>query len=264
MTEKAELVNVGLDLIDPPVDQQRVDMDEEKLQELVESVRDHGLLNPITVRKKGERYELIAGWRRLQAHRRLGLALIEAKVISADDERSDVLRAVENEFRHDINPVESAIYLRRFQEKYNWDAARIAKELNRSVAYVEGRFELLAYPEYILEPLALGKLSLGAAQWLAKIPEDLRRRQYVIWGVQGGISVAQAHAWYQHAQLRAPLQGPAELPTGERGGEMKDTTLLAECLLCHRSEELSNLGMFYSHKECADAIRDLRPPPPVG
>ena len=241
---------MGIDSIDLPADQQRVDIDEEKLDDLAESIRDQGLINPVTVRRKGERFELIAGSRRLLAHKRLGRALIEVKVIEAADTVADVLQVVENEFRHDINPLESAIKIKRLMEKYQWDAATVAKAISRRVEYVEARLEILEWPEYILEPLAQQKLSLGAAQWLAKIEPDTRRRQYVIWGVQGGISVSQAHAWYMHSKIGSNVQNVAELPAGEAGSPAQSAPLQAECIGCRQTDLLENLGMWYLHEEC--------------
>ena len=256
---------ISVDLISLPVDQQRIDIDEEKLEDLTQSIKAHGLISPITVRSRaycdkckvtwdGEcscksnefhsiKYEVVAGWRRLQAHKRLGLPVIKAIVVSVSDEEADVLRAHENEFRADINPVEMGIYYKRLQEKYNWDDERISKEMNRSIAYVHGRIELLTYPEYILEPLALGKISLGAATWIAKIRDDTRRRQYLVWAVQGGISVSQAHAWFQHSELRGMVQSMAELPEGEKGTATQDAPLKADCAGCGQVDLLENLGM---------------------
>lgn len=250
MSEQGQVENIGIDAISLPSDQQRIDVDQEKISELAASIREHGLISPITVRRMGERFELIAGWRRLQAFKQLGRAVIPAIIHSVSDEEADVLRAHENEFRADINPVEMGIYYKRLQEKHSWDEVRIAKEMNRSVPYVRGRIDLLSYPEYILEPIALGKLSLGAAQWLARIENDIRRRQYVIWGVQAGISVNQAHAWFQHAQLSGMVQSPTELPAGESSGGHQSAPLQAECIGCRKVDLLENLGMAYLHDSC--------------
>ncbi len=250
MNEVLEVKKIGIDLIDPPAGQQRIDVDEEKLQELIDSIRNHGLINPITVRRKGERYELIAGSRRLLAHRRLEFALVEVKIMSVADKEADILQLAENEYRHDINPLESALNIKRLMEKYQLNSLAVAKEIGRRVEYVEARLELLSWPEYILEPLAQGKLSLGASQWLAKIEPDMRRHQYVIWGVQGGISVSQAYAWYQHAKLRGIVQNVSELPVGGATGESRMAPLQAECVGCHQNDLLENLGMFYLHENC--------------
>ena len=261
MTEKVEVQNIGVDAISLPGDQQRIDVDDEKIDELAASIKEHGLLNPINLRAMGDRYELIAGWCRLQAYKRLGLPTIPAIVLSVSDEEADVLRAHENEFRVAINPVELGIYYKRLQEKHGWDDARIAKAMHRSIPYVQGRIDLLGYPEYILEPLALGKLSLGAAAWLAKIENEVRRRQYVIWGVQGGISVNQAHSWYMHSQLSGMVQSPSELPVGETGEPKHEASMQAECMGCGKTDELGNFGMYYWHEDCLASYQESKGEP---
>lgn len=246
--------DISVDLISHPADQQRIDLDDVKLAELARSIKEHGLISPICVRQIGDRYELIAGSRRLQAHKILGKPLIRAVVTNVSDEESDVLRAHENEFRAEINPVEAGIYYRRLKEKHNWDDERIAKEMNRNVLFIRSRLELLEYPEYILEPLALGKLSLGAAGHLAKITDEKRQRQYVFWAVQNGISVSQASAWRQHAELRGIVQDMSELPADIAGAPKGNSALRAECVACAEIDELTNLGMCYLHDSCLNAF----------
>lgn len=241
---------IAVDRVLHPEDQQRIDIDEARLEELRESIRDHGLINPITVRKTVLGYELIAGSRRLKCHELLNLPLIKAIVLDVDELEADILRAHENEFRHDPNPVESGIYINRLQEKHHMTASEIAKQLNKSEGYVRARIELMTYPEYILEHVATGKLSIGAAGHLAAIEPDVKRQQYVRWAVWRGITAAQAAAWKAHAALGNNAQTPEQLPQAPQGSEKQEYRMLADCKICGRNDDVQNLGMFYAHDTC--------------
>ena len=254
-----EIKEISVDLIDEPQDQQRIGWDEEKLQDLAQSIRAHGLLNPIHVSPKGARFELIAGWRRLKAHRLANLAAIKAIVLPVQALEADLLRAHENAFREDVNPIEDAIYISRLQEKHGKSAEEIAELMNYSVSKVRGRLELLTYPEYLLEPIARGQISLGAAGWLNKIGDEKIRERYVGFAVRGGITTSQAHAWFQSWDLGVVGQNPDVPPSSSDGTPVAYPALMAECIICRTKEELGNLGMFYLHPDCERAIRPMTP-----
>src|SRR3990167_2978478 len=237
-----EIKDLSVDLIDAPADQQRIDIDDEKLEELRVSIRDHGLINPIQVRALNGRYELIAGSRRLRAHRLLNLATIKTMVLEVDEKEADLLRAHENEFRHDPNPVESGIYARRLLEKHKMSIEDIAKELCISETTVRSRIELMTYPDYILEAVATEKLSLGAAAHLAKIEPDDKRRQYVVWAVWRGITAAQAFAWLLHSQVGGPTQSVEQLPNAAAKTPQEKYRMLYECFICAVKDDIVNMG----------------------
>jgi len=255
----SEIEEISVDLIDEPKDQQRIGIDEEKLHELAQSIKDHGLLNPIHVFANGPRFILIAGWRRLKAHKLASLATIKSIVLPVDALEADLLRAHENEFREDINPIESAIYISRLQEKHGKTVEEISKLLNRSVVYVRGRLDLLNYPDYLIEPIASGAISLGAASWLNRIGDETIRSRYVGFAVRGGITASQAHSWFQSWDLGVVGQNPDVPPIIPESSTNAYQPLKADCIICQHSDELGNLGMYYIHPACEQAIRSTTP-----
>ena len=272
-----EINQISIDAVIKPADQQRLDIDDTKMDELRQSIRDHGLINPITVRSiphgtiNGElfstekhaltsapfvmRYELIAGSRRLKCHELLDLPTIKAIILDVDELEADILRAHENEFRHDPNPIESGIYIVRLQKKHNLSVKEIAQRLNNSETYVRGRLELMTYPDYILEPIATGKLTVAAAQHLSKIEPDDKRRQYVAWAVWRGITGPQASAWLQHARLGLLTSNVEELPDGAPRGIKEEYVMRADCAVCAEKDDLRNMGMVYAHPMCINVMR---------
>jgi len=280
-----EIKTISIDQIIKPADQQRLDIDDGKMDELRQSIRDHGLINPITVRsipygtKDGElvsteknaltsapfamRYELIAGSRRLKCHELLNLPLISAIILDVDELEADILRAHENEFRHDPNPVESGIYISKLKDKHNLTVAEIAKQLNQSQSYVRGRLDLMTYPDYFLEPIARSEMSVAVAKHLIQIEPDIKRRQYVAWAVWRGITGDQASAWLQHARIGAPVQSAEELPNAEAKEKSEEYKMMADCFICKQKDDVRNLGMVYAHQSCEiqKALDSAQSPP---
>lgn len=250
-----EINQISIDQIIKPADQQRIDIDDGKMDELRQSIRDHGLINPITVRKLENGFELIAGSRRLKCHELLNLPTIRAIILDVDELEADILRAHENEFRHDPNPVESGIYIVRLQTKHKLTVADIAKRLNQSQTYVRGRLELMTYPEYMLEPIAQGKLTIAAAQHLFKIEPDDKRKQYVAWAVWRGITGPQASAWLQHARLGGMTASVEEMPNAAPQGIKDEYVMRADCALCADKDDIRNMAMVYAHALCISAMR---------
>lgn len=247
--------SISIDQIIKPADQQRIDIDDGKMDELRQSIRDHGLINPITVRKTENGFELIAGSRRLKCHELLGLPTIQAIILEVDELEGDILRAHENEFRHDPNPVESGIYILRLKEKHNLTIPEIAKRLNQSQTYVRGRLDLMTYPDYILEPIAKSELTVAAAQHLNKIEPDTKRRQYVAWAVWRGITGSQASAWLQHARLGGMTANVEQLPNAEAKTKSDEYRMLADCAVCAEKDDVKNLAMVYAHPMCVSDMR---------
>ena len=258
-----EIKTISIDHIIKPADQQRLDIDDGKMDELRQSIRDHGLINPITVRKVKDGFELIAGSRRLKCHELLNLPLISAIILEVDELEADILRAHENEFRHDPNPVESGIYISKLKDKHNLSVAEIAKQLNQSQTYVRGRLDLMTYPDYFLEPIARSEMSVAVAKHLIQIEPDTKRRQYVAWAVWRGITGDQASAWLQHARIGAPIQSAEELPNAEAKEKSDVYTMQADCFICKQKDDIRNLGMVYAHQSCEiqKALDSAQSPP---
>ena len=158
---------IPLSLVDPNPFQPRVEFGEDEILELAESIRKQGLLQPITVRKHQDRYQIIAGERRVRACRLLGeetiAALVKEKI---SDRRMAALGLVENIQRVDLNPVEEAVAMRQLQEQYEYTHEQLAEELGRSRSAVTNGLRLLSLPEEVLNLLREKKLTAGHARAL--------------------------------------------------------------------------------------------------
>lgn len=142
---------------------------EEELQELCDSIRENGVIQPIIVRAKAgqqAQYEIIAGERRWRASQRAGIAEIPAIVMEADDTRALEIALIENIQRHDLNPLETAQAFQQLMDKYHYTQEQLAKTLGKSRSQIANTVRLLQLDDITRELLNSGKLTFGHARAL--------------------------------------------------------------------------------------------------
>lgn len=164
------LRDIPVDLISRCAFQPRRHFDEAALQELADSIKSQGLIQPIVVRRKGDGYELVAGERRWRAMQIAKLHSIKAIVRDLDDASAAAHALIENIQRKDLNPIEEAMAFNRLLEEFGLTHAQVAENVGRSRAAVTNLLRLLDLREEVKSMLELGELSMGHAR--ALIPLD--------------------------------------------------------------------------------------------
>lgn len=253
MSEKVEQVPV--DLIDDPVIAMRTTIDEEKLDELARSIAVHGLIQPVTLRKEGDRYEVVAGHRRTVAAKRAGLEHVSAVVRELTEERADELKVHENLFREDVNPVDEARFIVRMIDAHGKDAKEMARMCGKSVEYVRARYELLHYSDYLVEAVERGHMSMSAAQWLSKITDDVVRREYTRFAKLGGITATRAHAWYSSWKAGSLPPQLTQEEMQQEATAAEPAKLTAPCAICQFEDDVTAMQLRYVHADCEKATR---------
>jgi ParB family chromosome partitioning protein len=188
---EAPASELSLDAIDPNPEQPRRHFEEEQLRSLAASIQRHGVLQPVVVRRVGDRYELIVGERRWRAARAAGLTAIPAVVADVDPRERLDLALVENVQRHDLNPIELGHAFRALAEggaTQEEIGARVG--LDRST--VANHLRLLELPRELQEDVELGRIGTGHAKVLLQVANPLRRRQLRDRIVNDGLSVRAA------------------------------------------------------------------------
>jgi len=161
-----------VNLIDPGPGQPRRHFDEAALQELAQSIRESGLVQPLVARLEGERYQLIAGERRLRASKLAGLKEVPLVVREISDKDAFVLALVENIQRQDLNPIEEASAFARLIEDHGLTQQETAERVGKSRSAVANAVRLLALPPTIRDYLIQGLLTPGHAKILVTLPEE--------------------------------------------------------------------------------------------
>ncbi len=156
-----------IEAISPNARQPRTQFDEEALDELAASIREHGILQPLVVRPLSEgRYELIAGERRLRAAKRAGLERVPILLRSADNQSSLEIALIENIQREDIGAAECAIAYRRLMDEFGLTQEQVAEKVGKSRAAIANTVRLLRLPRPIFEGLEQGRITEGHARAL--------------------------------------------------------------------------------------------------
>ena len=186
----AELAHVPVGSIRPNARQPRRRLDGEGIEELAESVRAQGLVQPVVVRPAPEGgYELIAGERRWRAARVAGLATVPALVRETDDRDSLLLALVENVACEDLTPVDEARAYAALMDEFGLSLGEMAEHVGRSKPTVSNRLRLLELPDDVLGLVERGQLSEGHARAVLAVPDNEERRRLVRRIVRQGLSV---------------------------------------------------------------------------
>ena len=190
--DTADILRIPVDLIEPNPYQPRMSFDQEALEELADSIRTLGLIQPITVRRiSGSRYQIISGERRFRACRLAGLDMIPAYIRDTNDQGMLEMAIVENTQREDLDPIEVAMSYQRLIEECSLTQEQMAIRVGKKRASVTNYLRLLKLPAKIQHDLKVGLLSVGHAKVLLGI-EDLKVQEYLCdLVIKDGLSVRQ-------------------------------------------------------------------------
>jgi len=166
------LKEIPVDLIDEPEVLLHPYPDIAQLEELAKSIKEHQLIEPIVVRAKGDRYQIVTGYRRYLAHKKFGIPKVLARILPLDDKNSLLSTAVENIQRTDIDVIEEGKLYRQLIYEHGISLQEVASKLGKSTGYIESRIQLLGMPEDIQELCRERKLQLGVIPHLRKIEDD--------------------------------------------------------------------------------------------
>jgi ParB family chromosome partitioning protein len=236
---------VPIEFLAPNPRNPRRHFDDAELSDLAQSIREHGIVQPVVVRpsSEGGRFEIIAGERRWRAAQRAGLIEIPVIVRDVNDRIALELAIVENVQRADLNPVEEAQGYQQLIDEHNYTQADLGQIIGKSRSHVANTLRLLKLPDQIRDMIVDGALSAGHARTLvtAQDPVGLAKRI-----IDGGLSVRQAEALAQQ-----PVQANDNPRTPARHAEKDADTLALEKLLSNAS----GLKVVISHKEKGGEVR---------
>lgn len=186
------VMRIEVDKIKAAVKQARNVFDDEKLAELSASVREHGVIQPLLVRKTAKGYELIAGERRLRAAKAVGLNDVPAIITEADDHKAAEFGLIENIQRENLNAMEEAAAYAKMMEEYHYTQESLSTTLGKSRSYIANTLRLLSLDSNAKEYLAKGVISAGHGRALLAVKAELRRNQLLERIVKESLSVRQA------------------------------------------------------------------------
>lgn len=186
---------VPIDSVSPNPDQPRTNFKREELEELAASIEKDGLLQPILVRPMGsQKYQIIAGERRWQACKMVGLPTVPVRIKEADDDKALELALVENVQRSDLNPIEEAYGYRRMMERRNLTQSEVAQAMSKGRSTVANALRLLELPEEAQQLLFEEKITAGHVRAILSIPTNAGRQKLTDKLVEQKLTVREAEA----------------------------------------------------------------------
>ena len=201
---------VPLDAIDPNPEQPRRVFDDDQLRTLADSIRIHGVLQPVVVRRNGERFELVVGERRWRAARSAGLDSIPAVIVDLDPQDRLEVALVENVQRHDLNPIELAVAFRALADSGSTQE-EIGHRVGMDRSSIANHIRLLDLPREIQEDVECARISTGHAKALLTLGNPERRRQLRDRIVEEQLSVRAAEE-LTRPKTRTPSRRPQRTP----------------------------------------------------
>ena len=206
-------VSLPISQVEPGLNQPRKRFDEEALADLADSIRQHGVIQPLTVRRLASGYyQIIAGERRWRAAKAAGLTEVPAVIIEADDRTVMELGLIENLPREDLNPAEEARGYQVLMEEYGLTQEQVAQRMGKSRPAVTNTLRLLALPEDLLKLVEEGQLSAGHARAILGAPTAALQRQAAKKVIESQLSVRQTEALVKALQKEKKEQ---DKPAGE-------------------------------------------------
>jgi ParB family chromosome partitioning protein len=200
---------IDVSTIEPSPYQPRRDMNGEQVKELAESIRSEGLLQPIVVRQRGSKFELIAGERRWRAHLYLGLKKIAARIMDASDSSSAVISLIENVQREGLNAIEEALAYASLMGDFDLTQEAVAERVGKGRATIANALRLLQLDREIQGYVAKGMLSAGHAKVLLGLEDPAQRLLLARRIIESGMSVREAEKHVQ--RLKSDTGGKSPL-----------------------------------------------------
>ena len=228
------------DIVPNPV-QPRKRFDGDGLEELSQSIRDYGILNPLSVRLRGSRYELVAGERRLRAARLAGLKEVPCILLDVNMEDASLIALVENLQRRDLDFIEEANGINQLIRMFGMSQEEAARRLGKSQSAVANNLRLLRLPPDVLESLRQNGLTERHGRALLRLPDEESQRAALLYILDNGLTVAATDA-YIDALLEPEQEPEPEVPKaeGRRTFVLKDVRVFLNTL--SRSIDLMKQG----------------------
>ena len=245
---------IDLSLIDHPEELSRMEIDLDRIRELADSIKERGLLQPILVHPKGDRYGIIAGDRRFMAHEMIGLKKIMCRIREISGTEIIVERAIENLQREDLTPFEEAFIYQGLRDKHNMNSEQISKVVGKSAGVVERRLSILKMPDSFQKALHQRLVSISVAEELWSCPDSAKREYFMTMAVEHGITKDVARMWvseYKKTQRTNPAS------SGGGGGvplPYDDLPIFRACDVCREPVEYGKVKELRVCPVCGEAI----------
>lgn len=258
-TPEKGLLYVDINEIRANSKQPRQNFDEEKLEELADSIKSHGVIQPITIRKAKKGYELVAGERRWRAARKAGLTTIPAILKDITDEENIFMALIENMQREDLNPLEEAEALKEIMTIYALTQNEVASSVGKSRAYVANQLRLLKLPDEVRFYIMEGKLSGGHGKAIGMIQGEEEQIKAAKKAINTGMSVRELERIASDMPESRSNKKPAKKRKNKEIKQIEDelTSLIGAKVLINSTGNKGKMELYYHNEDELNNLIDF-------
>jgi len=253
---KEKIHEVDLSQIDEPHGSIRMEINPEEISELAQSISEIGLLQPIILRERGERLEVVAGHRRFLAHKELNKNSIPAIVKDIDDQAVALLRATENLQRVDLTPLEEAAIYCDLIDVHNITIEKLAQRLGKPQNHVYRRLEIIKMPPSLQEAIQKKQVGVSVAKELWRISDPERMKFYLDCAIENGVTREVVRDWVKDWERTTRVGSVAS----DRGGGVAppylDRPHYVDCDLCYGPMKIGDETVFRTCPACTDQLKN--------
>lgn len=241
---------IAVDLLDDPEQPMRTDLTDLSVEDLVVSMKQVGIIEPLVVKQVGGRFEVIAGHRRLYSARLAKIVEVPCYVRSAGKEETEMLKIHENMYRADVNPADEARHFSVMIDKYHMTPVKIAQLISKSLSYVTDRLAILDYPSLLSEAMMKGDVSFSVAREFARFDDLAQMSSAIYYAKRGGMTAEMAKKWV------VDYKRSKEHPSVTAVTSQNDTTgreeveHFVQCVYCRENVTLMQAEVVYMHHKC--------------
>lgn len=255
-TKREQYQEINLEKIIEPGGRLRLEIDQEEIRHLANSIESHGLRQAIEVVKRNDKYEIVYGERRVMAHRVLQKKTIWAKVVDLTKDEISLVRALENIARKNLSPIEEAASFHTLKEEFGNTIDMISKKVGQSQGKIKRRLALLNMSTDIQKAVHQKKISVSVAEELWRCKDDTHRSYLLEMCVEHGVTTAIARTWVNDYEksLRGTGSG------NERGGGdnfvYDEKTIYSSCDICDNPVDISQTLHMSVCKTCHKIVKE--------
>lgn len=241
---------ISIDLIDDPERPIRKDMTPQSVEDLVLSIKQVGLIEPIVVKPKNLRYEVIAGHRRKYACELAKIVEVPCYVMSVNNEQTEMLKIHENLYRSEVKPSDEAEHFKYLIEKHKFTPIKVSELIGKSPSYVSDRLAIFNYPQFLRDAMDKKQITFSVARELARIDDLKTMSEYVFYAIRNGLTQEGAHKWVQ--DFNRSKEQPQITENVYMDPEYNEPVVehVGQCIYCKENIKLLEADVVYIHPVC--------------
>ncbi len=234
---------------------ERFKIDKSGIEDLAENIKAVGLINPLVVKRNGEKFEIVAGHRRFLALKMLGANKISCVIVKGKDYELEMVKLSENLLREDINVMEETEMLKRLRDITKFNDKKLAKSIGKSEGYVRQRMNILKYPDMLKEALIKGEITFSVSRELVRLKNENMMKEYLKHAVNGGATPALVKNWVDDILFQDKIDKDNSNDNIEVSTGLQVPGAQFFCFICGEQTNFNESQLYRIDHECSKALK---------